>query len=120
MKNPGPAFFLTFTLAATATGCVFSKLDDDLSRLEEASHVFTGIVAAERLDADAIVVLVLRDSQGGDIAGFRVMSGPGPFEIKSNPVPTYLFGFDDLNKDLAFQANEPYGWAAAGQPLRHV
>jgi len=104
-------------LVAAAAGCDFFKLEDDLERMQDVAHVFAGTVSAVGIEADAIVVLALRDRQGESIAGFRVMSGPGPFELRSDPTPTFFFGFEDLNRDLRFQANEPYGWAAAGAPL---
>ena len=115
--------FLTLALVATTASCTFSKLEDDLVNLQAISHRFSGTVTAERSETDAIVVVGLRDRKGGNISSFRVMSKPGPFEFVADPEPTFLFAFDDLNKDLKFQENEPYGWAAKGDavdPLTEV
>jgi hypothetical protein len=110
-------FFLALILASMLAGCAFSKLEKDLARYDERSHVFAGNVTTDLDEAHAFIVMALRDSQGEQIAGFRVMSGPDSFEIKSDPVPTYFFSFDDLNKDLTIQADEPHGWAAGGRAL---
>ena len=115
--------FLPLALVATTVSCTFSKLEDDLVNLQAISHRFSGTVTAERSETDAIVVVGLRDRKGGNISSFRVMSKPGPFEFVADPEPTFLFAFDDLNKDLKFQENEPYGWAAKGDavdPLTEV
>ncbi len=109
--------FLTLALVATTVSCTFSKLEDDLVKLQAVSHRFAGTVTVERSDADALIVVGLRDRQGKNISSFRVMSKPGPFEFIANPEPTFLFAFDDLNKDLKFQGNEPYGWAAKGDAV---
>jgi len=108
---------LILVLVATVAGCQFSRLEDDLSKMRDIAHSFSGTVSTERLEADAIVVVALRDRQGGDIATFRMMSGPGSFDVRTRPAPTFIFGFEDLNKDLSFQADEPYGWAAGGQAV---
>jgi uncharacterized alpha/beta hydrolase family protein len=109
--------FLALVLATMGAGCVFSKLEKDLAKLESIAHVFTGAVVAEETDSNAIVVLALRDSNGQQIASFRMVSEAGTFDIKSDLAPTYFFAFDDFNMDLRFQANEPYGWANEGKAL---
>lgn len=108
---------LTLVVAAIAAGCAFSKLDRDLAKMQDVTHVFAGMVYAEDIEVDALFVVALRDRAGEKIADFRVLASPGPFAIKSDPTPIYLFAFDDLNQDFRFQATEPYGWAAAGKPL---
>ncbi len=117
MKQISQRYFLTLALAATLAGCVFSTLKQDLEKLQEIAHLFAGTVSTEGVEADAIVVVALRDPQGENVARILVMSGPGPFELRSDPTPTFFFAFDDLNKDLIFQVNEPYGWAAGGRAL---
>ena len=104
-------------LAATVAGCAFSTLEEDLERLEEVAHLFAGTVSTEGVEANAIVVMALHDRQGNNVARLRIMSGPGPFEIRSDLAPTFFFAFEDLNKDLKYQADEPYGWAADGRAL---
>ncbi len=108
---------LILALTITLAGCAFSKLEDDLAKLEDVSHVFSGTVSAGEAHSNAFVVVAMHGRQGEGIAGFRMLSGPGPFELKLEPVPVYFFAFDDLNKDLRFQSDEPFGWAAAGEQV---
>lgn len=108
---------LLLALAVSTPGCDFDRLEDDLSRLEEAFYPFSGTISVEGTDADAIMIVALHDAEGADIAGFRVQSRPGRFEIRSDLAPTFFFAFDDLNKDLKFQPNEPNGWAAGGRAI---
>jgi hypothetical protein len=96
---------------------MFGKLEDDLVKMEVVSHRFAGTVTVERSEAHALVVLGLNDRQGENILTFWAMSKPGAFELTAAPEPMYLFAFDDLNKDLKFQAGEPYGWAAGGEAV---
>jgi pimeloyl-ACP methyl ester carboxylesterase len=105
------------TLALTSTGCVFSKLGDDLARLEKEAHLFAGFVASDVLQFHSTVVVALDDPQANRIESFRMLSGEGVFEIRRPKEPTWFFAFADLNKDLRFQTNEPYGWAANGEAV---
>lgn len=100
-----------------STGCSFSKLDKDLARLDAAAQTYSGTVTSDNPETSAIVVVAFQGPGGGDIGGFDIVSGGGPFEIRLDPEPTYLFAFSDLNKDLRFQRDEPFGWAANGLPL---
>ena len=108
---------ISLVLVVILAGCVFSKLEDDLAKLEDVSHIYSGSVSAGEGHSNAFVVVAMHGQQGEGIAGFRMLSGPGPFELRLEPVPVYFFAFDDLNKDLRFQSDEPYGWAAEGQPI---
>jgi len=102
-------------LTLTVTGCVFSQLNDDLSKLDDISHLFTGTVTTEVLQFHATVVVALEDREAERIISFRMMSGPGVFEIRSARSPTWFFAYADMNKDLRFQPDEPYGWASQAQ-----
>jgi len=109
--------FLALLLVVLLTSCSFSKLRKDLVNLDQSTHLFGGTVTAAGLDSRSIMIVAFADSQGDRIMGFNLMSRPGEFQFRSEREPTYFFGFDDRNKDLIFQANEPYGWANDGQPL---
>jgi pimeloyl-ACP methyl ester carboxylesterase len=110
-----PATLLIFALLMN--GCVFFALDDDLQKLDDISHLFTGSVSTEVLQFHATVVVALEDGDAEKITSFRMMSGPGVFEIRTARLPSYFFAFGDLNKDLRFQPDEPYAWAAGGQAV---
>ena len=107
---------LLILLAATVTSCSFAKLRKDLVNVDQAIHLFGGKVTSVDLDSRSIIVVAFAESQGDRILGFNLMSGPGEFQFRSERQPTYFFGFDDRNKDLIFQASEPYVWADGGRP----
>ncbi len=100
-----------------AVSCAFSKLEDDLEKMDDVTHVFSGTVAAEGLASDSIIVVATHDQQGEKIAKFDLLYGSGSVEMLLSPAPTYFFGFNDLNKDLRFQRGEPFGWAANAEAL---
>ena len=108
---------LALVLLSVLSGCMFSRLEQDLERLGGVIHEFAGEVSTDGDETDGFVVLALRDNQGEQIAAFRMIAGPGPFRIRSDPSPLYFFCFDDLNRDLKFQADEPYAWANSGQTI---
>ncbi len=108
-----PALFA----ASLLPGCMFSALDEDLEKLDQAAHLFAGQTTLPEGESAEIVVVAMHDASGKTIAGFRMMSGAGPFEIRSTRAPTWLIAFNDLNHDLIFQADEPYAWANDGRPI---
>ncbi|MEJ2127484.1 MAG: hypothetical protein P8X81_01420 [Woeseiaceae bacterium] len=103
--------------AFAASGCVFQQLDHDLSRMEDQAHLFAGFVSSEALEFHSTVVVAMDDPGAERIVSFRMLAGEGAFEIRRAKAPTWFFAFADLNKDLRFQADEPYGWAAAGKAV---
>ena len=106
-------YFAVIVLA----GCVFSKLDDDLERLNTEAHLFTGDIASELLEFHSTVVVSMADPAAESIISFRMLAGGGEFEIRQAREPAWFFAFADLNKDLRFQPDEPYGWAAGGDAI---
>jgi hypothetical protein len=108
---------LYIPLGLFVSACVFSQLDDDLAKLEDVTHLFTGTVGTDVLQFHSTVVVALEDRDAESIKSFRMMAGAGVFEIRAAKTPLYFFAFADLNKDLRFQADEPYGWAAQAQAI---
>jgi len=98
-------------------GCAFSNLNKDLARLEAASFAFEGTVTTHNLRSGSLIVVAMNDVDGSDIAGFSMLYGAGEFEMLLSPRRTYFLAFNDLNKDLAFQINEPFAWAADGNAV---
>lgn len=117
MKTTVRRFIAALALVALLGGCVLSTLQNDLDNLDESVHRFAGTISTEVLQFHSTLVVALKDRDGEQISGFRMMSGPGVFEIHAEREPTYFFAFGDLNQDLRFQADEPYGWAAGAQAL---
>jgi uncharacterized alpha/beta hydrolase family protein len=96
------------------TACSFSGLKADLQSLEEVTHTFDGSVVADELASDAIVIVATKDPEGASVTGFMLLHGAGSFTMRLSPSPTFFFAFNDLNKDLRFQRDEPFGWAQDG------
>lgn len=115
MRRIAPVCIILLALAIS--GCVFSKLGDDLQQLEQQAHLFTGFVSSEVLEFHSTVIVALDDPEAKLIVSFRMLSGEGVFEIRRPREPTWFFAFADLNKDLRFQADEPYGWAGHGEAI---
>ena len=104
-------------LALAVASCAFSRLEDDLELLDDYSHRYEGTVSAPDTQAEGLILLALTDPAAADIAAIRVLAGPSTFDIGYKPVPLWFFVFADENKDLVFQANEPYGWANGAQAV---
>lgn len=104
-------------LGLFSAGCVFSALKGDLEQIDDNFHLFAGEVTMAAPDSHAIVVVAMRDSEAADIVSFRMLGGPGAFEIRGKAKPTRFFAFTDTNRDLMFQEGEPFGWAEGGRSL---
>lgn len=98
-------------------GCMFSALDEDLEKLQHATHLFAGAVSTSGAETDGIVIVAMHDDAGEVIAGFRMLSGGGAFEIRADRKQTWVFAFFDRNHDLIFQKDEPFAWANDSSPL---
>ena len=108
---------LTLLIGTLVSGCVFQRLGDDLKKLDDIAHLFTGNVTTDVLEFHSTLVVALEDPDAAGITSFRMLAGAGVFEIRAARSPTYFFAFADLNKDLRFQPGEPYGWAGQGRAL---
>ncbi len=121
MLNRIPSFSVIAVMFAVVSmflsGCRFLDLDEDLEKMDQATHLFAGTVETSDSDADGIVIVAMHDNAGKEITGFRMLSGDGPFEIRSERKPTWIFAFVDLNHDLVFQESEPFAWANDGHSL---
>jgi hypothetical protein len=98
-----------------AGGCIFSDLEEDLDKLDDISHLYSGYASSELLEFHSIVIVALEDPDATSITSFRMLAGPTEYEIRAARKPHYIFGFADRNRDLRFQVDEPYGWAANGE-----
>lgn len=109
---------LALLIAAFAlSGCVFSKLDEDLRRLDSEAHLFAGDISSDVLEFHSTVVVSMADPAAENIISFRMLAGEGEYEIRQAKAPAWFFAFADLNQDLRFQPDEPYGWAAGGNAV---
>jgi len=113
----GTRFFLVLLAGVALSSCTFSKLKEDLEQYDDKSHEFKGSLVLEQIEADALVLVALRDHDGNEIYTFRMMAGPGDFLVKGEKKPLYFFAFDDQNKDLVFQPGEPFARNTPAGPV---
>lgn len=99
------------------SGCTFSKLDADLEELAAVTHQYSGVVLAEELESDSIVVVAMADPDGSEVLGYWMAYGESEFTMNLPPGEIYFVAFNDLNKDLTFQEGEPLGWGSGGQAI---
>jgi pimeloyl-ACP methyl ester carboxylesterase len=105
-------YMLLAVAACSISACAnFNKLEQDLDRMEDATHEFQLKVDAENIDVNAIVVVALHDPEGRAISGFTFGTRPTTFDMLLKSDPTWFFAYNDTNRDLRFQHGEPYGWA---------
>ena len=100
------------SLAATVSSCGFFELGEDLDKLEDVTHLYTGSVSSELLELHSVVVVAMEDPDGSIITTFRMMGDPGRYEIRAARQPYHFFAFADMNRDLRFQHGEAFGWAS--------
>lgn len=99
------------------SGCTFSKLDADLEELATVTHEYSGVVLAEELESNSIVVVAMADPDGSDVLGYWMAYGESEFTMRLPSGEIYFVAFNDLNQDLTFQEGEPLGWGSGGQAV---
>jgi len=110
---------LSATLLVTVllNGCTFSKLEDDLEELATMTHEYSGVVLAEELESNSIVVVAMADPDGSEVLGYWMAYGESEFTMRLPSGEIYFVAFNDLNQDLTFQEGEPLGWGSDGQAV---
>ena len=86
------------------SGCVFSKLEQDLRKLEGAAFPFKGTVGTEDLESRKVIVVAMTDTAGEHVVGFAMQYRSDNFEMLLPEQPTYFFAFNDLNQDFRFHS----------------
>jgi pimeloyl-ACP methyl ester carboxylesterase len=114
-------FLILVTVILTVTaglgGCIFARLEEDLVKLDLVTHLFAGNISTAAGETDGIVIVAMHDDAGEAVTGFRMLSGAGPWEIRSKKEATWIVAFLDLNHDLILQKDEPFAWANGGEAL---
>jgi pimeloyl-ACP methyl ester carboxylesterase len=106
------SYMLLAVAACSISACAnFNRLEQDLDRMEDATHEFQLKIDAENVDLNAIVVVALHDPEGREVSGFTFGTKPTTFDMLLESKPTWFFAYNDNNRDLRFQHGEPYGWA---------
>ena len=92
-------------------GCMFTTLRNELREMEHA-RVLTGRVLDQvRPEANVVLVLYRQTPDGLKIVnGTLLDSAVGQFVVKVPTGTFYLFAFEDLDNDLAWDGTEPSGY----------
>ena len=77
MRNYLQNFSVLLLAQSSLCACMFSVLDDDLKRLDQATHLFAGKTVTPDGESVEIVVVAMHDAAGKEIAGFRIKSLDG-------------------------------------------
>ena len=116
-RVPAPLILTAAMATGLLSGCVFSALEEDLEKLQSATHIFSGTVGNGDVESREIVVVALADTAGEEVVGFSLQYGYSDFEMRLPERPAYFFAFNDANKDLRFQADEPFAWSSNSLPV---
>jgi len=110
-----PALYILFpVLLLSLASCKMFDVNEQLERLDAACRI-AGSVSAERPETAPIVVILARQV-GADatridswqVADHFVLEGPGQWEFHASAGGYGLVAFQDLNRDLKHQPDEPY------------
>jgi pimeloyl-ACP methyl ester carboxylesterase len=107
---PNEARTVVLMLSLLLGGCAFATLNQELSELSDYV-VVTGTVARDG-NARASAVVALYCAHGGRyrVAGYDVLTKPGPFAFMLPREDCSLAAFEDLNRNLVYDPGEPAGY----------
>ncbi len=99
-------------------GCMFSTLRDELTEMQRA-HALTGrIFNQTRPETNVLLVLYQQTPGGLRISqGTILSSAVGRFVVEVPNGTFYLFAFEDLDSDLAWDGREPSGYYGSPDPI---
>ncbi|MBL8430440.1 MAG: alpha/beta fold hydrolase [Dechloromonas sp.] len=82
----------------------------DIIETQERLRVVSGQLDAPACKDCEVIVVVMGDEQGHEIHNYRVFERPGKFRLAALHDSRFLVAFQDLNRDFAYQSNEPAVW----------
>ncbi|MBV5342109.1 hypothetical protein JZU68_00305, partial [bacterium] len=104
------ALLLSVIFTLSLKGCVLSRLEKELTDLEDV-HVLSGRIM-NPTSADYSAIILIFDETLATTQLVRasiVKSVPGHFAIEVPSGAYYLVAFEDMNNNLAYDDNEPVG-----------
>ncbi len=99
-------------------GCMFSKLKNELTELDDAYALTGQITAASSQKKDVLVVAYEKTAEGAQLYQAVLMnpeSGDYSFEVKKGIY--YIAAFEDLNNNLSHDDGEPAGYYGKPDPI---
>ena len=96
---------------ALLSGCGnFVRLAADVRETNERLRVVSGQIESSICKDCEVIVVVMGDDQGKEIHNYRVFERPGNFRLAALHDSRFLVAFQDLNRDFAYQPDEPAVW----------
>lgn len=93
------------------SGCGnFGRLAADIRESNERLRVVSGQIDSSACKDCEVIVVVMGDDEGKEIHNYRVFERPGSFRLAALHDSRFLVAFQDLNRDFAYQPNEPAVW----------
>ena len=105
------AWLVLFCGLALLSGCSnFGRLAADITETQQRLRVVSGQVDSTVCKDCEVIVVVMGDDQGREVHNYRVFERPGKFRLAALHDSKFLVAFQDLNRDFAYQPNEPAVW----------
>jgi uncharacterized alpha/beta hydrolase family protein len=96
-------------LSSALAGCGMLAVKGQQAKIDASCRI-GGTVEAERADVAPIIVVLVRRTGGESwqVADHFVREGPGPWQFAASAGSYGVVAFQDLNRDLKLQRDEPY------------
>ncbi|MBP6188806.1 MAG: hypothetical protein KA440_07580 [Azonexus sp.] len=105
------AWLVLFCGLALLSGCSnFGRLAADITETQQRLRVVSGKLDSTACKDCEVIVVVMGDDQGREVHNYRVFERPGKFRLAALHDSKFLVAFQDLNRDFAYQPNEPAVW----------
>lgn len=93
------------------SGCSnLARLAADIRETGDRLRVISGRIVSPVCKDCEVIVVVTGDDQGQEVHNYRVFERPGNFRVAALRDSKFLIAFQDMNRDFAYQADEPAVW----------
>ena len=95
-------------LATALAGCGMFAVKEQQQKIDAACRIGGRVDAERKADAPIIVALLRKAGDKWQLADHFVLEGPGPWIFGASPGAYGVAAFQDLNRDLKLQPDEPF------------
>lgn len=106
--KPKKALTLLLLTCLFFTGCTLLKLKKEVNKIQE-STVIVGRIYGEFTSTAPIIVAACPTKNKKKIAHYSVLHAAGEYELMVARGKYYVFAFQDINRNLIYDAGEPAG-----------
>jgi pimeloyl-ACP methyl ester carboxylesterase len=111
---------LAVVVAIAVSGCGLFAVKGQQQKLDAACQISGQVEAELGADAPIVVALLRLDAGRWQIADHFVLEGPGRWGFSATPGSYGLAAFQDVNRDLKLEPDEPFVGANRDEPLTCV